>query len=85
MDHINIPVPDGLTENRKADLIGWLTDLAHRAANGTPAIDQDDDDARDQVAQRIKDGMKDIEAGRFVDSDQARSRLDKKLGIDRPA
>lgn len=84
MDHIRIPVPEGLPDDRKADLIGWLTDLARQAASDESVLDQDDA-VREQVARRIKDGMADADADRVLDSTEARRRLDAKLGIDRSA
>jgi len=44
-----------------------------------PSIDIDAD-VRDEITRRIQRGMTDVEAGRCCDSDEARRRLDEKLG-----
>ena len=80
MDHITIPIPDGITEDRKADIADWLTDLARQVTSDEASLD-DDPEVRAQVTRRIKRGMADVDAGRFCDSTEARRRLDEKLGL----
>ncbi|MHC4994390.1 MAG: hypothetical protein ACYTGQ_04975 [Planctomycetota bacterium] len=81
MDHITIPIPDGIAEDRKAELTEWLTGLANAFAGDGPSLD-DDPAVREEITRRIKQGMADVEAGRFCDSVEARRRLDEKLRID---
>ena len=32
MDHLTIPIPEGLDDRQKADLAGWLSEQAREAA-----------------------------------------------------
>lgn len=81
MDHITIPIPEGLPEDRKSEIVGWLTDLARQVTSDGPSLD-DDPAIRAEAIQRIKRGMVDVETGRFCDSSEARRRLDGKLNLD---
>ena len=82
MDHITIPIPEGLPEDQKRDLTGYLTDQAREIVGGGGAI-ADDPAVQAEIARRIKTGMEAADAGRVFTSTEARERLDAKLGIDR--
>lgn len=75
MDKLTIPIPDGIDEAQKADLTGWFTELAQQVT--APAAVLDDDPAvRAEVVRRVKQGMVEIAAGDFCDSDEFRRQLD---------
>lgn len=74
MDHITIPIPEGLPADQKRDLTGYLTDQVKEITGDQPAIDADPE-VRAEIVRRIKRGMEDVKAGRFCDGDEARRRL----------
>ena len=84
MDHITIPIPDGLPVEQKRDLTGYLTDQVKEITGDGAAID-DDPEVRAEIVQRIKAGMEAADAGRVFTSAEARQRLDAKLGLGRRA
>jgi predicted transcriptional regulator len=84
MDHLTIPIPEGLPEDRKADLAGWLTDLARQATAG-PASFEDDPQVRAEIVRRIRAGRADADAGRVCDSTTAMRRLADATGLASPA
>lgn len=78
MDHLTIPIPDGLSESRKADIAGWLTDMASQVtAEDATAV-------RTEVAQAIKQGMAEIDAGRGVDGHEMMRRIAERNGFALP-
>jgi len=79
MAEITVTIPEGLDESQRADLAAWLS---RRAAEAVPQrLPIEDDPAfQDEVARRIAAGMADADAGRMMTSDQARARLDARLG-----
>lgn len=81
MDHLQIPIPDGLPEDQKRDLTGYLTDQVKQITGDGPAID-DDPEVRAEIVRRIKRGMEDIKAGRFMDAREAMRELANKHGIE---
>lgn len=82
MDHISIPIPEGLPDEQKQDLTGYLIDQVHAITGNGSAID-DDPQVRAEIVQRIKAGIEAGDAGRAVTSAEARRRLDAKLGLNR--
>ena len=74
MDHLTIPIPDGLPEDQKRDLTGWLTDQVKQITGDGPAID-DDPEVRAEIVRRIKEGMKAVDEGRYCDGQEARRRM----------
>ena len=74
MEHVIIPIPDGLDETQKSQLTLWLTD---RAAEATPVSlpFANDPDWQAEAARRIKRGLEDVKAGRVFDSQEARRRI----------
>lgn len=82
MDHLNIPIPDGLPEDQKRDLTGWLTDQVKQITGEGPAID-DDPAVRAEIVRRIKEGMKAVDEGRVYTSEEARAYIEDKLGFKR--
>ncbi|MEM9416512.1 MAG: hypothetical protein AAGA29_13705 [Planctomycetota bacterium] len=83
MDHLTIPIRDGLDERRKADLAEWLTDLASQVTEDTLAVD-DDPAVHAQAVRRAKRGMSEVEAGRGVDGREAMRRIAEKNGFSLP-
>jgi predicted transcriptional regulator len=85
MDHLTIPIPipDGLPADQKRDLAGYLTDQVKRITGDGPSID-DDPAVRAEIVRRIKQGMADMEAGRFCSADEARRRIADHLDETRP-
>lgn len=83
MDHITIPIPEGLPAEQKRDLTGYLTDQAKEITGDQPAIDADPE-ARAEVVRRIKRGLADVEAGRFCDGTEARRRMAEHMSTTRP-
>ncbi|MGB0766326.1 MAG: hypothetical protein ACPGYV_01300 [Phycisphaeraceae bacterium] len=82
MDHINIPIPDGMDEEQKAELIRWLHYQVELATAG-PQPGEDDPEWRAEAVRRVKRGLEDIKAGRVMTSAECRRQLDEKLGINR--
>lgn len=83
MDKLIIPIPDGIDAQQKAELTGWLTDLAKQVTGGIPAVD-DDPEVRAEIARRIKRGMAEIEAGQGVDGREAMRRIAEHHGLTIP-
>jgi len=83
MDHLTIPIPDGIPAEQKRDLAGYLTEHAKGFTGEGVAID-DDPDVRASIVEKIKRGMADIEAGRFVDGREAMQRIADKNGLTLP-
>jgi predicted transcriptional regulator len=83
MDHLTIPIRDGLDERRKADLAEWLTDLASQVTDASPAVD-DDPVVRAEAVQRGKRGMAEVAAGLGVDGREAMRRIAEKNGFSLP-
>lgn len=81
MDHLSIPIPDGLPEDQKRDLTGWLTKQVEEITGEGPAID-DDPEVRAEIVRRIKRGMEDVKAGRHMDAREAMKALAKKHDIE---
>ena len=82
MDHLQIPIPDGLPEDQKRDLTGWLTQQVEQITGEGPSID-DDPEVRAEIVRRIKEGMKAVDEGRVYTSEEARAYIEEKLGINR--
>lgn len=74
MDHLTIPIPDGLPEEQKRDLAGYLTDQV-RQITGVGSLIDEDPEVRAEIVRRIKRGMADIKAGRYCDGEEARRRM----------
>lgn len=82
MDHLNIPIPDGMPEDQKRDLTGWLTKQVQEITGDGPAID-DDPEVRAEIVRRINEGMKAVDEGRVYTSEEARAYIEEKLGFKR--
>jgi len=82
MDHLNIPIPDGMPEDQKRDLTGWLTQQVEQITGEGPAID-DDPEIRAEIVRRIKEGMKAVDEGRVYTAEEARAYIEEKLGFKR--
>lgn len=83
MDHITIPIPEGMDATQKAELTEWLTKEAAIATPERMAF-EDDPAYQAETAAGIKRGMEDVKAGRVMSSAEAIKRLDAKIGYDRP-
>lgn len=83
MSQITIDLPDDIEEQRKAEITDYLKDEAKRLAENCSSID-DDPAVRAEVTRKIKAGMEDIVAGRFVDGREAMQRIADKHGLDLP-
>ncbi len=83
MDHITIPIPDGMDAVQKAELTDWLRKEVACAVDRRMPL-EDDASWQAQTAQGIKRAMQDIEAGRVFSSADAIKRLDSRLGYKRP-
>lgn len=82
MDHLSIPIPDGLPDDQKRDLTGWLTKQVEEITGEGPSID-DDPEVRAEIVRRIKEGMKAVDEGRVYTSEEARAYIKEKLGVNR--
>lgn len=80
VDHLTIPIPDGMPEDQKADLAGWLTDLVKRVARGSEPV-RDDPESRARVAARMKRGIAEIDAGQGMDARQSLREIADEFGI----
>ena len=83
MDHVSIPIPEGMDETQKAALTQWL---ALKAAEATPdrLPFEDDSEWQAETTARIKQGMEDVKAGRVLTSTEARQRFAAKYGSSKP-
>lgn len=80
MDHITIPIRDGLDERRKSDLAAWLTELASQVTDASRTIDNDPA-IRAEAVRRAKRGMSEVSAGHGVDGREAMRRIAEKNGF----
>lgn len=83
MDHLSIPIPDGLAASRKEELTRWLTGIASQVVESEPSVD-DDPAIRKQAIERIRVGLAEIEAGRGVDGHDAMRRIAERHGLSVP-
>ena len=83
MDHISIPIPDGMDETQKAELTQWLSLKAAEASPERMPF-EDDPEWRTEAAARIKRGMADVEAGRVRDASEVMHELADKHGLTLP-
>jgi len=83
MDHLTIPIPDGLSSDQKRELTGFLTDQAKEITGDGQAIDNDPE-IHAEIVRRIKRGMEDMQAGRYIDGRQSLARIAKKHGLTVP-
>lgn len=83
MDHITIPIPDGMDESQKADVAAFLTKLAAEfTAKRMPM--EDDPEFRAEVTAKIRRGMADVEAGRTRPANEAMAQIAAKYGLTIP-
>lgn len=80
MDHITIPIPDGMDERQKADITGWLTDLVEDLLPKRLPC-EDDPQWQAEVARRIKLGMEDIKAGRCLPAKESLRKIADEFGL----
>lgn len=78
MDHISIPIPEGMDPKQKEALTQWLTKQAAECSSERLPF-EDDPEWRAEVAAQLDASRADIEAGRVMDSTEARRRLNEKL------
>ncbi|MEM9347830.1 MAG: hypothetical protein AAGB26_14565 [Planctomycetota bacterium] len=83
MRRITIEIPDDVSEERVADIAGFLQSQAEQLTQSRAAID-DDPEVRAEVTDKIKRAMADIQAGRFVDGREAMQRIAEKHGLTLP-
>ncbi|MEM1212775.1 MAG: hypothetical protein AAGI68_10815 [Planctomycetota bacterium] len=70
MEHLTIPIPDGVPEPEKSQLMGWLTTLARQATEPDQMAPFEDDPAvRAEITRRIRAGQADADVGRLHDRD----------------
>jgi len=81
MDHIAVPIPEGMDEAQKADLAAWLSKQAEQFIAGRLPI-EDDPAFRTEAVAKIKKGMANVEAGRTRPAKQAIRQIADDLGID---
>lgn len=84
MDHITIPIPDGLDATQKAELTDWLRKEVQAVFPERMPL-EDDPAWRAEATQGIRRALRDVEAGRVMSSAEAIKRLDAKIGFQRPA
>jgi len=82
MEHITIPIPEGLPADQREDLVGWLTKEAAAALPEREAF-EDDPVWQAETARRIKASAEQADAGNTLTATDCRRHLDAKLGIDR--
>ena len=81
MDHITIPIPEGMDATQKAELTQWLS---KRIAEATPdrLPLEDDPDWQAETTQRIKRGMEEIKAGLGRPAKEGLRQIADELGVD---
>jgi len=80
MDELTIPIPEGLADDRKAALAGWLADLAKQTTTDSAAFEHDPA-VRAEITRRLRAGLADADAGRLCDSTAAKRRIADSLGL----
>lgn len=80
MDHLLIPIPEGLAASRKEELTRWLSVLANQVA-GCETSPDDDPAIRNEAIERIRVDLSEIEAGRGVDGHEAMCRIAERHGL----
>lgn len=83
MDHITIPIPEGMDESQKADVMAFLTKVA---SEFTPKrLPMEDDPAfRAEVARKIDRAQADLDAGRTRPAKDAMRQIAAKYGLTIP-
>lgn len=81
MDHITIPIPDGMDATQKAELTRWLTKRIAEASPGNLPL-EDDPDWQAEAATRIKRGMQDVQAGRTRLAKEGLRQIADELSVD---
>lgn len=80
MQHITVPIPDGIDEDQQLELTAWLSMKAAEASpDHLPC--EDDPTWQAEAAARIRSGMDDVKSGRVFTASQARQRLEENLGF----
>ncbi|XAM01163.1 hypothetical protein OT109_07200 [Phycisphaeraceae bacterium D3-23] len=83
MDHITIPIPDGMDSKQKEEVTKWLTlQVAEVLPERLPC--EDDPAWLAETAQRIRRGMEDVRAGRTRPAGEVMTRLADKYGLALP-
>lgn len=83
MDHLSIPIPEGLAASRKEELTRWLSGLASQVVGSEPSPD-DEPVVRTEAIELIRVGLSEIEAGRGVDGHEAMRRIAERYGLSVP-
>jgi len=81
MDHITIPIPDGMDATQKAELTRWLSKRVAEAMPGSLPL-EDDPEWQAEAANRIKRGMQDVQAGRTRPAKKGLQQIADELGVD---
>ena len=80
MDHITIPIPEGMDERQKADLTAWLTkQVAEHMPQRLPC--EDDPAWQAETLEGIRRGVADVEAGRVRPAKEALQEIAERLGL----
>ncbi|MEM9416346.1 MAG: hypothetical protein AAGA29_12855 [Planctomycetota bacterium] len=83
MDHITIPIPEGMDASQKAAVTQWLAlQVAEVVPQRLPC--EDDREWQAETAQRIQRGMEDVRAGRTRPADEVMTHLANKYGLTLP-
>ncbi|MBI1337730.1 MAG: hypothetical protein GC164_12315 [Phycisphaera sp.] len=83
MDHITVPIPDGLAEEQKRDLTGYLDQEVERITGNLSAID-DKPEVRDEITRLIRRGMAEVESGQGINGQEALQRIAGRHGLTAP-
>jgi len=80
MAHLEIPIPDDLDERQRADLTGWLTELARQQIAGRLPC-EDDPEWHAEAVRRFKRGMADAQEGRVLSLEELKRRVNERHGF----
>jgi len=83
MEHLTIPIPDGMDDGQKADVTAWFTKLAEELSPKRLPI-EDDPAFQEEVTASIKRGMADVNAGRTRPAKEVMREIAAKYGLTVP-
>lgn len=80
MDHLTIPIPDGMDDAQKAELTQWLTLQAAETVPESLPLERDPA-WQAETAEKIRQGMEDVKAGRTRPAKEVLDHLAQKYGL----
>ena len=80
MDHLSIPIPDGMDDAQKAELAQWLALQAAEAVPESLPL-EGEPHWQAETAEKIRQGLEDVKAGRTRPAKEVLDHLAQKYGL----